>query len=81
MTNGFVPSDGDPRPLDETTKVPQVSQEAVASITAMGFSENRATRALLATNNSGAENATNWLFEHMDDPSKILDGFVCLGCF
>lgn len=33
----------------------------------MGFSENAAKRALLATNNGGAEEAMNWLFGHMDD--------------
>jgi len=34
----------------------------------MGFTRNRCLRAVIATDNNGAEVAMNWLFEHMDDP-------------
>ena len=40
----------------------------VQAIVGMGFSENAGKRAALATTNSGAEAATNWLFAHMEDP-------------
>ena len=33
----------------------------------MGFSENAAKRAALATANSGPDAATNWIFGHMED--------------
>jgi len=36
----------------------------------MGFSRNRCVRAIMATDNNGAEVAMNWLFERMDDPCK-----------
>ncbi|GAA6016937.1 hypothetical protein JCM11491_006918 [Sporobolomyces phaffii] len=42
-------------------------QSAIDQLTAMGFPEIRAKRALLKTGNSGGEAAMNWLFEHMDD--------------
>ena len=39
----------------------------VAQIVSMGFSENAAKRAALATQNSGAETAMNWVLTHMGD--------------
>lgn len=47
---------------------PAVDAEALTALTAMGFSEPRATRALRATG-ADAEAAANWLFERMDDAS------------
>lgn len=44
-----------------------VDLEALSMLTAMGFSENRARRALDAAGN--AEAAANWLFERMEDAS------------
>lgn len=43
----------------------------------MGFPEIRCQRALLATGNSSAEDAMNWLFGHMEDAgalARALDG-------
>lgn len=53
------------------SSVPDVDPETVMMLTSMGFSENRAKRALIATGASNAEVAANWLFEHMDED---LDG-------
>ncbi|CDF33158.1 unnamed protein product [Chondrus crispus] len=41
--------------------------EIVAQIIAMGFSENGAKRAALATKNAGAEASMEWVFAHMSD--------------
>jgi ubiquitin carboxyl-terminal hydrolase 5/13 len=41
--------------------------EIVAQLISMGFSENGCKRATIATQNSGAEAAMNWVFEHMED--------------
>lgn len=38
-----------------------------AQLEPMGFSANAVARALVATQNSGAETAAQWLFEHMED--------------
>lgn len=38
----------------------------------MGFSENRCKRALLNTGHNGADIAMSWMFEHMEDPGKII---------
>uniref|UniRef100_A0A6S9IZW9 Ubiquitinyl hydrolase 1 n=2 Tax=Heterosigma akashiwo TaxID=2829 RepID=A0A6S9IZW9_HETAK len=40
----------------------------VASLVAMGFSENGCRRACLATQNANVEVAMNWVLEHMGDP-------------
>ena len=42
--------------------------QALEAIEGMGFPRVRCEKALKATGNSDAEAATNWLFEHMDDP-------------
>lgn len=41
---------------------------ALAQLEAMGFPHVRCQKALKATRNTGADAATNWLFEHMEDP-------------
>ncbi|KAF7322425.1 Ubiquitin carboxyl-terminal hydrolase [Mycena chlorophos] len=51
-----------------TAAVPQFDAGAMAQLEAMGFSTLRSQKALLATGNSNAEDAMNWLFEHMEDP-------------
>ena len=43
---------------------PEPDASIVQAIVGMGFSENAGKRAALATSNSGAEAATNWLFVH-----------------
>lgn len=53
----------------------EFDQEAMNNLFEMGFTENRAKHALYETGNNGAENAMNWLFEHMDD-SKIDEPFI-----
>ncbi|KAJ8902687.1 hypothetical protein NDN08_006007 [Rhodosorus marinus] len=39
----------------------------VAQLTEMGFSENGAKRAAVATKNAGTEEGMNWVLEHMND--------------
>jgi len=48
---------------------PAVNEQTVSQLMEMGFSRNRCIRAVMATDNNGAEVAMNWLFERMDDPS------------
>jgi len=46
----------------------QPSDEIVAQLVSMGFSENGSKRAALATQNTNADMAMAWVFEHMEDP-------------
>ncbi|ESK93387.1 ubiquitin carboxyl-terminal hydrolase 14 [Moniliophthora roreri MCA 2997] len=58
-------------PEDKATDapaLPQFDEAAMAQLTAMGFPEVRCQKALLATGNSGADAAMEWLFAHMEDP-------------
>lgn len=48
--------------------LPQFDAEAMAQLEGMGFPAVRCQKALLATGNSGAEVAMEWLFSHMEDP-------------
>jgi len=48
--------------LDES-----IGESIVAQCVAMGFSENGCKRAALATNNTSAEAAMEWIFAHMQD--------------
>ncbi|CAH2325048.1 UBX domain-containing 1, partial [Pelobates cultripes] len=41
---------------------------ALESLVEMGFTQNRAKKALAATGNQGIESAMDWLVEHEDDP-------------
>ncbi|TMW55911.1 hypothetical protein Poli38472_008559 [Pythium oligandrum] len=43
-------------------------ESLVAQLVLMGFSENGCKRAAIATGNSGAEAAMEWIFSHMEDP-------------
>lgn len=47
---------------------PQADPSIVAQLASMGFPEIRCQKAALATQNSNADMAMNWLLEHMDDP-------------
>jgi ubiquitin carboxyl-terminal hydrolase 5/13 len=49
---------------------PAFNADAMNQLVGMGFPEIRAQRALLATGNSDAETAMNWLFAHMEDPGS-----------
>jgi len=46
---------------------PVADESMVAQLMAMGFGENGCRRACLATNNSGTEDAMEWVFLHMQD--------------
>ncbi|KAG8221718.1 hypothetical protein J3R82DRAFT_2006 [Butyriboletus roseoflavus] len=48
--------------------LPQFDAEAMGQLEGMGFPSVRCQKALLATGNSGAEAAMEWLFNHMEDP-------------
>ncbi|KAG0363135.1 hypothetical protein BGZ54_008300 [Gamsiella multidivaricata] len=47
---------------------PTFDQAALEQLQMMGFSVIRCQKALLATNNQGAEVAMDWLIQHMEDP-------------
>eukprot|EP00434_Breviolum_minutum_P016325 symbB.v1.2.014386.t1/scaffold1052.1/size141681/3 len=47
---------------------PEADEMIVAQLLSMGIGENAAKRASLAVNNSGAEAACAWFFEHSEDP-------------
>ncbi|KAG4090772.1 ubiquitinyl hydrolase [Neocallimastix lanati (nom. inval.)] len=53
----------------EEEEEPTFNEAVVSQLMEMGFSRNRCIRAVMATDNNGAEVAMNWLFERMDDPS------------
>lgn len=44
------------------------NEDIVAQLVSMDLNVNAAKRACIATGNSGAEAATAWFFEHMEDP-------------
>ncbi|KAF7295503.1 Ubiquitin carboxyl-terminal hydrolase [Mycena indigotica] len=48
--------------------VPEFNVAAMAQLEGMGFSTLRSQKALLATGNSDAEAAMEWLFVHLEDP-------------
>jgi ubiquitin carboxyl-terminal hydrolase 5/13 len=47
---------------------PQINEDIVNQLMDMGMPRVRCERAAVATNNSSADAAMNWLFEHMEDP-------------
>lgn len=48
--------------------LPEFNPAAMAQLEGMGFPTIRCQKALLATGNSDAEAAMEWLFAHMEDP-------------
>lgn len=58
------------------TLAPAVDETVVVQLMEMGFQRNACTRALVATGNSGAEMAMNWIMEHMGD-ADINDPIPC----
>ncbi|PVG04552.1 ubiquitinyl hydrolase [Serendipita vermifera] len=56
-----------PEDASKKSAEPEVDQEALSQLEAMGFPTIRCKKALLATGGN-PEVATGWLFEHMDDP-------------
>lgn len=57
---------------DSALSEPTFNQNDIDQLKAMGFSENRCKRALLNTGHNGADIAMSWMFEHMEDPGKII---------
>ena len=53
---------------DEPAPAIEPDADIVAQLVSMGFSENGSKRAALATGNSSAEGAAEWVFAHMEDP-------------
>ncbi|KNC71253.1 hypothetical protein SARC_16208 [Sphaeroforma arctica JP610] len=50
-----------------------VSAELMAQLESMGFPATRCKKALHATGNTNADAATQWLFDHIDDPDIDLE--------
>lgn len=61
----FEQGEGEFNKKEEVGFTPNV--EAAEMLASMGFPENRATKALYNTGNKSAEEAMNWLFEHLED--------------
>ncbi|KAJ3412209.1 hypothetical protein HDV05_001119 [Chytridiales sp. JEL 0842] len=70
---GVGPLPGETLFPDDADSGPIIDELACEQIIQMGFPRNRAVKALLATGNSGADAAMNWLFEHMDDPDAPIE--------
>ncbi len=54
------------------SQFPDFDPAAMAQLEGMGFPIVRCQKALLATGNSDAESAMNWLFAHMEDPGMSI---------
>ncbi|KAF8520138.1 ubiquitinyl hydrolase [Hysterangium stoloniferum] len=68
IASGLQP---DETPLPDETEAPSLptfNAAALAALEGMGFPTVRCQKALLATGNSDAEAAMEWLFGHMEDP-------------
>lgn len=50
--------------------LPKFDEAAIAQLESFGFPLIRCQKALLATGNSNAEAAVDWLFAHSEDPGK-----------
>ncbi|KAL0743074.1 hypothetical protein Bca4012_084587 [Brassica carinata] len=50
------------------TAQPVANEEIVSQLVSMGFNQLHCQKAAINTSNAGVEEATNWLFSHMDDP-------------
>ena len=51
--------------------LPEFNAGAMSQLEGMGFPTVRCQKALLATGNSDAETAMQWLFEHMEDAGTL----------
>ncbi|XP_019172887.1 PREDICTED: UBX domain-containing protein 1 [Ipomoea nil] len=60
--------DGSSSGQQEEMVVPEVDQNLLTELEAMGFSKARATRALHYSGNASLEAAVNWVVEHESDP-------------
>ena len=50
----------------------------VSGLMAMGFTENACKRAVLAVSNAGVEEASAWLFNHLDDAGTTIENIIVL---
>lgn len=63
-----MPEEPDDAGAAPAAAAPEADEMIVAQLISMGIGENAAKRASLAVNNSGAEAACAWFFEHSEDP-------------
>ena len=73
----LLPEDADTGIAGTNKFIP--NELALAQLEAMGFPRVRCEKALKATGNADAEAASNWLFEHMEDPDidvPMIDDFA-----
>ncbi|CAK5277562.1 unnamed protein product [Mycena citricolor] len=68
LGTGLQPDEAELPNLADAAAVPQFDVAAMAQLEGMGFPTIRCQKALLATGNSDAEAAMEWLFAHMEDP-------------
>ncbi|TDH68876.1 hypothetical protein CCR75_005557 [Bremia lactucae] len=74
LSKGFVngeellPETSGGSTLMESGEIDKADNVLVAQLVSMGFSENGCKRAAIATGNSNAEAAMEWIFSHMEDP-------------
>ncbi|SCU91718.1 LAFA_0F05380g1_1 [Lachancea sp. 'fantastica'] len=62
-------------PDSDEARVFRPNAQCIANLLEMGFTENAATKGLFHTNNSGVEDAMNWLFAHVED-SDLNEPFI-----
>eukprot|EP00123_Amoebidium_parasiticum_P018329 comp24172_c0_seq1/m.44156 comp24172_c0_seq1/g.44156 ORF comp24172_c0_seq1/g.44156 comp24172_c0_seq1/m.44156 type:complete len:877 (-) comp24172_c0_seq1:625-3255(-) len=68
------PTINDPIPsANQSQAGPAASEEDVAMLTSMGFSVQKAQKALAATSNN-VERAVDWLVSHADEPDEVEGG-------
>ncbi|KAJ7256532.1 ubiquitin carboxyl-terminal hydrolase 14 [Mycena haematopus] len=65
---GLQPNEVELPSTASAAAAPQFDAAAMAQLEGMGFPTIRCQKALLATGNSSAEVAMEWLFAHMEDP-------------
>ncbi|KAG5651892.1 hypothetical protein H0H81_007049 [Sphagnurus paluster] len=77
LGHGLQPTETELPDDTPTAATPEFNAAALAQLEGMGFPLVRSQKALLATGNSDAEAAMEWLFAHMDDPD--IDAPIVLG--
>ncbi|KAK7457162.1 ubiquitin C-terminal hydrolase Ubp14 [Stygiomarasmius scandens] len=68
LGKGLQPGEEELPEDKSTSSLPEFNQVALSQLEGMGFPTVRCQKALLATGNSDAEAAMEWLFAHMEDP-------------
>lgn len=64
---GLLETEEELKEEDDNAEEVQFNEVFLSQLKEMGFSENASKRALHATGNSNANDAMEWLFQHMDD--------------